>query len=85
MPDFSRDVGDVTVGDPAKLAFVGVLAGAFSENIGKMVVGYVESWGAGLSGGGQAPAATDTPDADSSGAMGPGADAARAAAHLFSH
>jgi hypothetical protein len=86
LADFSRDVGDVTIGDPTKLAFVGLLAGAFSENIGKMVVGYVESWGSGLTGAGQTtPETGETTEEPSQGAMGPGAEAARAASHLFSH
>jgi hypothetical protein len=41
LTDLTQTVGSIAVPDPAKIAFLGVAAGAFAEQIGKAVVGYV--------------------------------------------
>jgi hypothetical protein len=41
LTDLTQTVGSIAVPDPAKLAFLGVAAGAFADQIGKAVVGYV--------------------------------------------
>jgi hypothetical protein len=77
LSDLTQTVGSIAVPDPAKIGFLGVFAGAFSEQIGKAVVGYVSRLvplGGGTVGvDSSAPAAAASmPDGGGLG-MGPGA------------